>query len=67
MLKLEIKFNDAQMRADISMLQSPSMPRWTNPSPSMAFAEKRSLMGRSAITEMGCLVTMVRLAGSSPP
>ena len=32
------------------MLQSPSMPRWTNPSPSMAFAEKRSLIGRLITT-----------------
>ena len=61
MLKLEIKFNDAQMRAEHKYAPE------SNPSPSMAFAEKRSLMGRSAITEMGCLVTMVRLAGSSPP
>ena len=66
MLKLEIKFNDAQMRAEHKYAPESSMPRWTNPSPSMAFAEKRSLMGQSAITEMGCLVTMVRLAGSSP-
>ena len=66
MLKLEIKFNDAQMRADISMPRSQFMPRWTNPSPSMVFAEKRFLMGRFATMEMGCLVTMARLAGSSP-
>ena len=63
MLKLEIKFNDAQ---NISMPRRLFMPRWTNPLPSTISAEKRSLMGRFAITETGRLVTMVLLAGSSP-
>ena len=66
MLKLEIKFNDAQMRAEHKYAPESIYAALVNPSPSMAFAEKRSLMGRSAITEMGCLVTMVLLAGSSP-
>ena len=67
MLKLEIKFNDAQMRAEHKYAPESIYAALDKSFTSMAFAEKRSLMGRSAITEMECLVTMVRLAGSSPP
>ena len=67
MLKLEIKFNDAQMQAEHKYAPEAIYAALDKSFTKYGFAEKRFLMGRFATMEMGCLVTMVRLAGSSPP
>ena len=67
MLKLEIKFNDAQMRAEHKYAPESIYAALDKSFTKYGFRRETLSDGTICYYEMGCLVTMVRLAGSSPP